>query len=165
MLGLRATADTEEVRAAYRALVKKCHPDQFLDAEEQKAAQDKLIALNLAYEAALKLALPPKTTTYTHALPQEDAKHLALKMLGQQNPESALRQLMRAEARDADWYNMQGLILMRLKQYESAHQSFREAVRREPDNIEYRRGALDAAVAMKKAATLGGRLKQLFTKK
>ena len=52
-----------------------------------------------------------------------------------------------------------------LHQYESAHQSYREAVRREPDNIDYRRGALDAAVAMKKAKTVQGRIKELFRKR
>ncbi|MBR4081444.1 MAG: J domain-containing protein [Clostridia bacterium] len=165
MLGLKATADADEVRTAYRALVKKCHPDRFLDADEQHAAREKLIALNLAYEEALKLAVPRKTTTYTHALPKNDACQLARKMLHQQNPASALRQLMRSESRDADWYFLQGQILMELRQYESAHQSFREAVKRSPDNIEYRRGALDAAVAMKKANTLGGKLRAMFEKK
>ena len=162
VLGLRATADADEVRSAYRALVKKCHPDCFLDADEQKAAQEKMIALNLAYEAALKLAVPHRTASYTQALPQEDAMLLAQKMIRRQNPESALRHLMRASTRTAAWYDLQGQILMLLEQYESAHQSFREAVRRDPDNIEYRRGALDAAVAMKKAKTLQGRIKSFL---
>ena len=51
---------------------------------------------------------------------------------------------------------------MDLEQYESAHQSFREAVRRDPENIEYRRGALDAAVALKKSKTFSGRLHHLL---
>ena len=45
VLGLSVGADADQIRAAYRALVKKCHPDQFLDLEEQKAAQEKMIAL------------------------------------------------------------------------------------------------------------------------
>jgi len=162
VLGLRATADADEVRSAYRALVKTCHPDRFLDADEQKAAQEKMIALNLAYEEALRLAVPHRPVTYTQQLPQEDAMLLAQKMIRRQNPEAALRHLMRASTRTAAWYDLQGQILMLLEQYESAHQSFREAVRRDPDNIEYRRGALDAAVAMKKANTLQGKLKHLF---
>ena len=162
VLGLSATADADEVRRAYRTLVKQCHPDQFLDADEQKAAQEKMIALNLAYEEALRLALPHRAPSYTQSLPQEDAMQLARKMLRQQGPESALRQLMRATTRNAAWYDLQGRILMELEQYESAHQSFREAVRRDPDNIEYRRGALDAAVALKKSKTLSGRIHHLL---
>lgn len=162
MLGLSAGADADQIRAAYRTLVKRCHPDQFLDQEEQKAAQEKLVALNLAYEAALKLAVPHKTGAYTHTLPLEEAKQLARKMLRQQNPESALRQLMRANVHDAAWYDLQGQILMQLRRYEAAHASFREAVRRCPDNRDYRCGALDAALAMKKSKTIPGRIMSFF---
>jgi len=140
--------------------VKKCHPDQFLDAEEQRAAQEKLLALNLAYEEALRLATPRHVNAYAQPLPPEDAKNLARKMLNQQNPQSALRQLLRAERRDDEWFYLQGVILMALDQYESAHDSFREAVRRDPENNRYRQGALDAALAMKESKTLQGRLKK-----
>lgn len=160
ILGLRSSADAEEIRAAYRSLVKKCHPDQFLDAEEQRAAQEKLLALNLAYEEALRLAAPRHVNAYAQSLPPEDAKNLARKMLNQQNPQSALRQLLRAERRDDEWFYLQGVILMALEQYESAHDSFREAVRRDPENNRYRQGALDAALAMKESKTLQGKLKK-----
>lgn len=159
-------ANAEEIRNAYRTLVKKCHPDQFLDADEQKAAQEKMIALNLAYEQALRLAVPHKTSgTYQHTLNVEDALHLAAKMLRQKNPDSALHHLNRTKDRNAAWYDMQGQAYMGLHQYEEAHQSFREAVRRDPDNLQYRRGALDAALAMKNAQTLHGKLKNLFHKR
>ena len=59
---------------------------------------------------------------------------------------------------------MQGNILMALKQYETAHQSYREAVRRDPDNRQFREGALDAALAIKKSKTIGGKIKSLFGK-
>ena len=153
------------MRAAYRNLVKKCHPDKFLDADERKAAQEKMIALNLAYEEAFRLASARKAVDYNPALSQEEALTLAAKMLRQNNPQSALRQLMRSQTRDGAWYAMQGHILMQMEQYESAHQSFREAVRREPANNEFRRGALEAAVAMKQANTFAGRLKSLFRKR
>lgn len=158
-------ADAEEIRNAYRTLVKKCHPDQFLDADEQKAAQEKMIALNLAYEQALRLAVPRKATTYQHEIPMADAIHLAEKMLHARNADSALHHLNRTKERTAAWYEVQGRAYMMLQQYETAHQSFREAVRRDPDNLQYRRGAFDAAVAMKNSQTLQGKLKNLFHKK
>ena len=49
---------------------------------------------------------------------------------------------------------------MALGQYATAEQSFREAVRREPDNMDYRRGALDAHVAARESRTLFGRIKR-----
>lgn len=166
VLGLKSTADAEEVRSAYRSLVRKCHPDQFLDMDERKAAQEKMLALNLAYEEALKLTVPQhRVCTYNREIDAAEAKRLARKMLRQNSPESALHQLARASTKDAEWYYLQGHILMELHQYEEAHAAYREAVRRDSENIEYRRGALDAAVAMKKAHTMPGRIKELFRRK
>lgn len=165
VLGLGPTASAEEVRAAYRSLVKKCHPDMFTDAEAQQKAQQKMIALNLAYEEAYQLASSRRVNTYTHALPSDDALSLAAKMLRQHSPESALRQLMRAETRDGRWFAMQGQILMQMEQFDSAHQSYREAVRQEPDNNAFRQGALEAAVAMKQSRTLRGRVSRLLRRK
>lgn len=162
VLGLSASATAEDVRNAYRTLVKTCHPDRFPDAAERAAAQEKMIALNLAYEEALKLTAARRTVdSYNKELPQDEALLLAAKMLRRNSPKSALRHLMRSTTRDGKWYAMQGHILMAMDQYETAHQSFREAVRFEPDNNDFRRGALDAAVAMKKSRTLWGRLRML----
>ena len=164
MLGLNAGASADDVRNAYRRLVKTCHPDKFLDADERKAAQEKMIALNLAYEEALKLTASRRNaaTNYNRELTTEEAIALADKMLRRDSPESALRQLMRTKSRDASWFAMQGRVLMALEQYESAHQSYREAVRREPNNNVFRQGALDAAVALKKSRTFAGRVKKLL---
>ncbi len=156
VLGVKPGADEQTVRAAYRRLVKSCHPDQFQDAAQQKAAQEKLIRLNLAYEAALKLAA--RTTVGFNLISQEEAKHFARRLVEQGNLESALRQLGRADSKDAEWFCLQGEILMAMRQYETAHQSYREAVRRDPDNRTYRQGALDAALAMKKHRPLGAKI-------
>lgn len=156
VLGIKPGADEQTVRAAYRRLVKSCHPDQFQDVLKQKAAQEQLIRLNLAYEAALKLV--PRQTVGFNLISQEEAKHFARRLVEQGNLESALRQLNRADSRDADWFCLQGDILMAMRQYETAHQSYREAVRRDPDNRTYREGALNAALAMKKARPLGAKL-------
>ena len=51
-----------------------------------------------------------------HKISQEEAKHFALRLVEQGNLESALRQLNRADARDAEWYFMQGNILMGMRQ-------------------------------------------------
>ena len=162
LLGVKPGASAEEVRSAYRQMVKSCHPDQFQDAEEQKKAQEKLIKLNLAYEAALKFAA--RRTVGFNLISQEEAKHFAQRLIDQGNLESALRQLGRADSKDAEWYFMQGNILMALKQYETAHQSYREAVRRDPDNRQFREGALDAALAIKKSKTISGKIKSIFGK-
>ena len=84
----------------------------------------------------------------------EEAKHFAKKLMEQGNPESALRQLNRADHKDADFFYMQGNILMELEQFETAYQSYREAVRLAPEENRYRRGALEASLAIKRSRTL-----------
>ena len=156
VLGLTPSAEASQVRVAYRKRVKACHPDQYQDPEQQKAAQEQLIELNLAYEEALKLCSQRRVGF--NLISQEEAKHFAARLVEQGNLESALRQINRADSKDAEWYFMQGNILMGMRQYKTAHQSYREAVRFDPDNNQYRRGALDAALAMKKSQQLGFRV-------
>ncbi len=148
VLGLNADADTEAVKHAYRTRVKLCHPDLFVDQKKQVEAQEQLIQLNLAYEEALKLTAQRQVGF--HSVPVAQAKAFALKLFEQGNYPSALRQLGRAETKDAEFYYIEGRILFALKEYDDAHQAYRAAVRVEPDNLTYRRGALDAALAAKK---------------
>lgn len=148
VLGLTMAADQQQVHQAYRTRVKACHPDQFVDREQQQKAQEQLIRLNLAYEEALRLSAGRQVGF--HMVPAEQAKSIAKRLMEQGRIESALLQLGRSDQKDDEWYFIQGQLLMKMHQYGSAHQSFREAVRQEPDNREYRRWALDAAVAVKK---------------
>jgi tetratricopeptide (TPR) repeat protein len=157
-LGLRAWADPDEIRAAYRAQVIKCHPDMVRDPAQKEAAQQRMIRLNLAYEEALRLASPRKTAAFVQELSREDAIQLAERMLAKGNPEGALRQLMRAESKDAQWHYTHGRTLMAMEYFREAQMAFREAVKLKPDNNQYRAGALEAAVAEKKAGTLQGRI-------
>ena len=83
---------------------------------------------------------------------------MAQKKLSQGRPEEALRQLLRTETRSAAWYAMQGRVLMAMRQFDSAHQSFREALRLDPDNHGYHQEAFEAESALKKSKTLPGRV-------
>ena len=160
VLGLEASADADQVRAAYRRLVKTCHPDKFQDETERKAAQEKMITLNLAYEEAMKLAVNRTTATaaFNRELDQQDALTLAAKMLRQDNPEAALRQLLRASTRESSLFRQ----ALRIRGSGCRRPVDRKLHRREPNNNLYRQGALDAAVALKKSRTPWGRIQKLI---
>jgi len=162
VLGLKGWAEPDEIRTAYRTLVKQCHPDMIQDPRQKEEAQERMVRLNLAYEEALRLASPRGQTPAGPEVSIAEVVLMAERALARDNPESALRQLMRCDKRDGDWYYMQGKVLMALEQYESAHQSFREAVRRSPENNVYRSGALAAVVAQREAETIHGKVKKVF---
>ncbi|MBR6526059.1 MAG: DnaJ domain-containing protein [Clostridia bacterium] len=167
VLGIAPDATQEQVHQAYRARVKQHHPDQFEDREMQLRAQEKLVELNLAYEQAMKAAANRQTSF--SALPAEQAIAVARKLMDQGHIESALGQMTRAQSKTEEWYFFQGQLLMKLKQFSSAHQAFRAAILLSPDNREYRAWALDAAVAMKKHQKLHYRVadwaQSLFSRK
>ena len=163
VLGLKGWAGPDEIRNAYRALARQCHPDMIQDPAEKEAAQTRMVALNLAYEEALRLASPRTgANSVTPELSSAEAVLMAQRAMSRNNPEGALRSLIRCEKRDSEWYYMQGKVLMAMEEFESAHQSFREAVRQDPENNVYRAGALEAAVAHQKAQKLPGKVRKVF---
>lgn len=164
ILGIQETTDETAVRHAYHRQARKWHPDQFQDEAQREEANRRMVALNHAYEKALAHCAHKEPSGRPAAIPCEDAVELGEKMLAKGFPESALQQLLRAGSRSAAWYATQGKVLMEMSQFESAEQSYREAVRMEPDNIRYRAGALDALVAFRKSKTLGGRLRHFIGK-
>ena len=161
-LGVPPWADPEEIRSAYRVLVKQWHPDMMQDPAARQRAQQRMVEINLAYEEALRMSAPRRRPPVVPELHQDDAMMLAESRLSRGKPEEALRQLLRAEGRNAAWYALQGRILMAMRQYESAHQSFREALRLDPDNHEYHRQAFEAESQLRKSRTLPGRVRSLF---
>ncbi len=162
VLGLKGWAGQDEIRSAYRSLARQCHPDMIQDPAEKEAAQRRMVALNLAYEEALRLASPRPQNPASSELSSAEAVLMAQRAMARDNPEGALRSLIRCQNRDGEWYYTQGKVLMAMEEYDSAHQSFREAVRLDPDNNVYRSGALAAAVAQKKARKLPMKVKKMF---
>ncbi|HHX20693.1 MAG TPA: DnaJ domain-containing protein [Clostridiales bacterium] len=156
ILGVAEDADAKQVKAAYHHRAKQCHPDLFADAHEQDEAHRRMVALNVAYKEALRIAANRKPKF--QKMPLQQALASAERLLKQTQYESALCQLGRADKRDAQWYDLNGRILLKLNQYDSAHQSFREAVKIEPDNLDFRRNALAAAVQVRKRSNAVGRV-------
>ncbi len=157
-LGLRENAAEDDIRRAYHALVKTCHPDLFTDREEQNAAQEKMIQLNLAYREALERCASRPVPNHYVVLSPEKAMSLAKSYYTNRQFDRALVQLSHIAERDAAWYALQGNILMGMGQYQSALQSFKIATKLEPENRDYHEWTLKAAVAVRRHRTIPYRI-------
>ena len=61
VLGIKPGASEEEIKAAYKELVKKYHPDKYIDNPLADLAEKKLQEVNEAYDMLMKNS----TTSYS----------------------------------------------------------------------------------------------------
>lgn len=154
VLGIAQDAGVDEIKAAYRALARKWHPDRFPEGTDRLLAEDRMIKLNQAYEEALKRSsgkMPTRSEGATAGDAGQDellSDVRSLMALGQLD--HARRALMRADGRGAEWNYLFGAILMRLGDYEKAAVYFGISTRMRPDCAQYR-------AALRSAETLRDR--------
>ncbi|MGE5613664.1 MAG: J domain-containing protein [Bacillota bacterium] len=143
VLGIREGASEEEIKKAYRELVKKYHPDQYADNPLSKLAEEKLREINEAYDYLMK-----------NASFRRDSYQAGGKSWGSRNDSEFFNQvrshintgnvklaedmLDSTGNRTAAWYYLKGLIFMRRGWYDEAYTHIQRAVDMEPSNFEYR---------------------------
>ncbi len=164
VLGIREGADFETVKKAYRELVRKYHPDQYVNHPLSDLAEDKLKEINHAYdelsnrEAAKNQQNQQSqyntSTSGGSSYQGQRSGRTSQQNTGYKNPGpdfSTIRQLIfsnRIQEADAalnnindhsaEWYYLKGLVFSRMGWYNEAMNSFDTAVRIEPNNFEYR---------------------------
>ncbi|HEY8500683.1 MAG TPA: DnaJ domain-containing protein [Clostridia bacterium] len=154
VLGLKDGASIEEVKKAYRELVKKYHPDRYMDNPLSELAEEKLREINEAYDYIIKNAgngqkqsyqyqrrqsTGTGTSGFTGSYQQADQMAYRIKMLIQNGNFTQAQQLLDSmQVRDSTWHYLQGLLFLRRGWYDRANVLLRRAVEMEPNNLEYR---------------------------
>jgi molecular chaperone DnaJ len=146
VLEINENATDEQVRKAYREQVKKYHPDQFTDNPLKELAQEKLKAVNQAYDTIMKQrsaaggssrgGYTSSSSQYSGAYSIEFAR--VRQMINSNDINGARSLLQSIETRNAEWYFLDGIIALRLGWYAQARESLTRAYQMEPNNSEYR---------------------------
>ena len=159
VLGVKEGASEEEIRAAYRELVKKYHPDKYQDNPLADLAEEKLQEINEAYDALMKGFANSSSNSsswnygggnysgggYSNNYGSSaggngvfdpaqirrdiDAGNLA-------NAEASLNG---TSVRNAEWYFLRGVVYSRKGWYDDALRDLQTAVNMAPSNPEYNR--------------------------
>jgi molecular chaperone DnaJ len=144
VLGVREGAGEDEIKKAYRELVKKYHPDQYADNPLSRLAEEKLSEINEAYENLMKKR-GSSGRSYSGQSSQSWGNYSADGDFGQVkininngNIAAAEEMLDRSSNRNAEWHFLKGVIFLRKGWYNEARTHVQTAVNMEPGNFEYR---------------------------
>lgn len=144
VLGVKPGASQDEIKRAYKELVKKYHPDQYANNPLSDLASEKLKEVNEAYEM---LTGNGTKTSGSYQSSQSaggsysggNADFNRVRMLIQsRNIEEADRILDNMALKNAEWHYLKGIIHLNRGWYDKAVMHLNQAVSMDPNNIEYR---------------------------
>ena len=153
VLNIPVTATRDEIRAAYRELARRWHPDRFLPGPERDWANEKMADINAAYRLclnALKDARVPLDG-------EGEALRRVQALIDDGQYQSARKLLMGFDTRCAEWNYLFGAVLLNLDQTEKALIYLTVAAHQNPESAKY-------AMALKRAQQLNAakRVSRLF---
>ena len=152
ILNVAPNATKDQIRAAYRALARRWHPDRFPEGPEREWASDHMCAINAAYRACMDG--PAGRAPEDERRQLEEVEHLIFD--GQYT--QARTALMAFTTRSAEWNYLFGSLLMQLRETEKALIYLRVAAHQNPESAKYA-SALSAA---REQGSLQTRLRSRF---
>ena len=150
VLGVSEDADEETVKKAYRALVKKYHPDRYVNNPLADLASEKIKEINRAYDMIMNKTSDGQDGAYSRqgtysrqggaAGTQATFQNVRVLISQSRIPEAMA--MLEVLPKTAEWYYLSGRARMQIGWYDQAITFLRTAVSMDPNNIEYR-NALD----------------------
>ncbi len=142
VLGVSRSASESEIKAAYRNLAKKYHPDNYTDSPLADVAEEKMKEVNEAYDYIMNSRKTGSDTgsggAYNNAY-NASSQYANVRMLIQQNRIDEAERILDAETEhSAEWYFLRGMCYYRRGWAQQAVQCFQRACQMEPNNMEYR---------------------------
>ena len=140
ILNVPSTATREEIRAAYRQLARRWHPDRFMAGPERDWANEKMAEINGAYRSCLdSLTDAPKGAG------GDDAGLRQVQQLVDEGRYSiARKKLMGLNTRCAEWNYLFGWVLMRQGELDKALTFLSVAAHQNAKSAKYARALSEA---------------------
>ncbi|MEG0133874.1 MAG: DnaJ domain-containing protein [Clostridium sp.] len=149
VLGVKENASPDEIKKAYRELVKQYHPDKYENNPLKDLAEEKLREINEAYDTLSKKSSSNSNGNYGgssnysgNSNNYNDPSLQAVRMdINRGNIGGAEAKLNAISNRSAEWNFLMGVVHHRKGWYDSANNLINTACRMDPNNFEYKQMA------------------------
>jgi molecular chaperone DnaJ len=149
VLGLKPGASQEEIKKAYRNLIKQYHPDQYNNNPLKDLAEVKMREINAAYDELTKNGGYSQNNSYQSSSGYQgssnnysnnnDASFIEIRRLIQMNNLAAAESKLNSITnRNAEWNYLYGFVLTQKGWYDQGLNHIQQAVNMDPNNFEYR---------------------------
>lgn len=170
VLGVSPSASDDEVKAAYRALAKKYHPDNYANNPLADLAAEKMKEINEAYDTVQKMRASGGGASggYSSSSYGGSSSSYSGSSSGQY---AQIRQMINANRipeaqqmldhiplneRNAEWHFLTGSVMYKKGWINEAYTNFQAAYRNEPGNPEYRQAVEQVSRQMNGFGGYGG---------
>ena len=137
VLGVSPNATDDEVKAAYRELARKYHPDNYADNPLSDLAQEKMKEINEAYDTIVRERQNGSSRSSSGQYP--DIRNLIVQRRYTEAEE--LLDGIPTSSRTAEWHYLKGTVLYQKGWLEEANRHFQQATMMDPMNMEYQAAA------------------------
>lgn len=145
-LGVSSTATDDEIKKAYRALVKQYHPDNYADNPLADLAAEKMKEINEAYSEIQKLRAGGSSSSsggqsHSQSNTSGGTEYGRVRQLingGRVSEAEILLNRIPVGDRNAEWHFLKGVVLYRNGWVQDARGEIETACKMDPYNNEYR---------------------------
>jgi len=146
VLGIRSDATDDEIKAAYREMARKYHPDNYVNSPLSDLAEEKMKEVNEAYDLIQKQRSDNKSGGSYYESTSRDTSGRASEYNrvrsyinnGQTSEAEAILNAVPQSERGAEWNFLMGCACAQKGWYLDAQRYFETACTLDPSNYEYR---------------------------